>query len=150
MAACRQGLGGVKANLHLSPNTRSVFVGSIATPLQTQIRRGAVVRVTATGKISYGGVFNWRGTWGPDGNGGTAPRERSWPYPGGPDAALVGQWYQTGANVRIGSDSGCLLVPRQTRAWAPYALWLAANDDEIIDNGDRGYDIQVTAWLLQR
>ncbi|MGI5283559.1 hypothetical protein ACQEVF_09530 [Nonomuraea polychroma] len=150
MAACRQDAGGASTSLHLSPNRRSVYVGSPGGPLQTQIRRGAAVRVTATGKISYGGLFNWRGTWGPKGNGDTAPNSRSWPFPGGPDAALVGLWNHAGTNVRIGADSGCMLVPKQTIATAPYGLWLSANDDDISDNGDKGYDIRVRAWLIQR
>lgn len=148
LAACRQGVGGAFADLHLSPQDIAEYAGSPAGALQAQIRPGAVVKVTATGKISYGGVFNWRGTWGPDGNGQTAPNNSAWPFPGGPDAALVGSWNHTGQNIRVGSDSGCMVVPPQTIATAPHGLWLRANDDWLHDNGDRGYDIRVTAWLF--
>ncbi|MCA2219236.1 hypothetical protein [Jidongwangia harbinensis] len=149
MTACRLGVGGSTARLHLAPQSLGVYVGSPGAPLQTQIADGAVVRVTATGRISYGGIFNWRGTWGPDGNGQSAPFDSWWPYPGGPDAALVGQWNHTGARTRIGSNSGCLYVPRRTIASAPYGLWLKANDDyrHLGDNGDVGYAITVSAWL---
>lgn len=146
MAACRQGVGASTARLHLDPQNRSVVAGLPGTPLHTQIDEGAVIRVTAAGRISYGGVFNWRGTWGPDGNGRVAPGDWWWPYPSGPDAALVGQWNQTPQRQRIGSDSGCLFVPRHSLRNAPYGLWLKANDDEIHDNGDIGYDITVSAW----
>ena len=147
LTACRLGVTGATANLHLDPHSLGVYAGSPGGALETQVRPGAVVRVTATGRISYGGVFNWRGTWGPDGNGQRAPLNISWPYPGGPDAALVGMWNHTGQNTPIGSNSGCMVVPPQTISTAPYGLWLRANDDWLDDNGDIGYDIRVSAWL---
>lgn len=146
MTACRQGVGGSTVQVHLSPRSLGEPVGLPGTPLQTQIADGAVVRVTATGRISYGGVFNWRGTWGPAGNGRTAPPDWWWPYPSGPDAALVGTWNQTGGPQRIGADSGCVFVPRAVGP-RPYGLWLKANDDWTDDNGDNGYAITVKAWL---
>jgi hypothetical protein len=147
LAACRGGVQGATANLHLGPQSLGVYVGTPGGPLQAEVRPGAVVKVTATGRISYGGVFNWRGTWGPDGNGQLAPQNSSWPYPGGPDAALVGIWNHSAQATAIGSNSGCMLVPPQTVATAPYGLWLDANDDWLDDNGDVGYDIHVSAWL---
>ena len=146
LRACQQGWPAATHQLHLDPQSLGVHSGLPGDPLQLQIQPGGVVRVTATGRISYGGIFNWRGTWGPDGNGGLAGSDPLFPWPGGPDAALIGKWNQTMQNVRIGSDSGCLVVPSRTISQAPYGLWLKANDSWIHDNGDIGYDITVRAW----
>lgn len=91
-------------------------------------------------------MFNWRGTWGPDGNHQLAPNDAHFPFPGGPDAALVGRWNHTGQNLPIGSESACMVVPKPTIGNAT-GLWLFTNDDWLDDNGDRGYDVQVNAWL---
>ena len=148
LTACRQGVvQGARASLHLSPQSRGVYAGSPGGVLETQVRPGAVVKVIATGRMSYGGIFNWRGTWGPDGNGQSAPQNSSWPFPGGPDAALVGIWNHTGQGTPLGSNSGCLVVPPPTFSTTSYGLWLKANDDWPDDNGDIGYDVQVAAWL---
>jgi hypothetical protein len=144
MSACRQGVGGVTSSVHVGPRDLGQFAGLAGSPVEGQIGPGAVVRVRASGRISYGGVFNWRGTWGPAGNGNRAPG--GFPYPGGPDAALFGTWNQTLAKFPIGADSGCLWVPNATLNRAPYAIHLATNDDWRDDNGDVGYDATVTAW----
>ncbi|WP_163508370.1 hypothetical protein [Fodinicola acaciae] len=141
LSACNHNVGGVSAALHLEPTVGSVSVGGTGGPLEPQLRPGAVVHVRASGKVSYGGIFNWRGTWGPDGNGRTVdPRDHGFPYPGGPDAALVGTWSHLGENLKIGSDSRCVVVKDS-------ALRLVTNDNDFTDNGDVGYYLNVTAWL---
>ncbi len=134
------------AALHLAPQSLGLFVGVPNSPLGGNIWPGDVVRIVASGRISYGGAFNWRGTWGPDGNGQAAPNDWWWPYPGGPDAALVGMWNHTGSDFRVGSNSGCLVVPASTIGTAPWGMHLTSNDDWRDDNGDAGYGITVRLW----
>ncbi|GAA0248162.1 hypothetical protein [Cryptosporangium japonicum] len=130
----------------IAPTTNGRTIGLDGTPLAGKITPGDVVRITATGRVSYGGWFNWRGTWGPAGNGRRVdPRAAGdWPFRGGRDAALVGKWRGTGTALDVGVDSGCVTVP----PGAGQGLLLVPNDDQRWDNGDVGYTatIEVSHW----
>ena len=133
------------------PGTGAAFVGGgpfqdPGTPLRNQISPGDVVGVFATGRVSYGGFFGSAGTWGPDGNGRQAPFSGSYPFPGGPQYALVGTWNHTGGDVRLGSVNACLIVPPGgDGASVPWGLWLIPNDDNRGDNGG-AYFATVHVW----
>lgn len=135
------------------PGTGSAFVGggprqAVTTPLRDRIRPGDVVGVAATGRVSYGGIFGSAGTWGPNGNGRTAPA--NYPFPGGPQYALVGTWNHTLGDVRIGAVSACLVVSAGGDGVSiPWALWLLPNDDGPGDNGG-SYLANVHVWAADR
>jgi hypothetical protein len=139
------------------PGTGSTFVGGgpqqpADTPLVNQMRPGDVLRVTAGGSVSYGGIFNWYGTWGPDGNGQAAPASSAWPFPGpaGRQFALVGRFNQNSQNVALGTASACMFVPSGGDGVSiPWALWLWPNDDYRLDNGG-GYWATVLVWQAAR
>ncbi|SRR6266545_2640086 len=137
------------------PGTGAAFVGGgpnqdPSTPLRNQIRPGDVIRVFASGQVSYGGIFNWAGTWGPNGNGQLAPLDSSWPFPGGPQYALVGTFNQNGADVRLGSMSACLVVPFAGDGVSiPWGLWLQPNDCWSLDNSG-AYFATVRVWMSSR
>jgi hypothetical protein len=133
------------------PGNGLAFVGGgplqhSATPLRNQFGPGDVVGVFATGQVSYGGIFGSAGTWGPNGNGHVAPAGSSYPFPGGPQYALVGTWNHTGGDTPIGSVSSCLVVPSGGDGVSiPWALWLQPNDDGPGDNGG-SYTAVVHVW----
>lgn len=135
------------------PGNSVAFVGGgprqdINTPLRDRIRPGDVVGIAAGGQVSYGGFFGSAGTWGPNGNGRTAPS--NYPFPGGPQYALVGTWYHTLGDVRIGSVSACLIVPAGGDGVSiPWGLWLLPNDDGPGDNGG-SYVANVHVWAFDR
>jgi hypothetical protein len=106
----------------------------------------AHAQVTVPGLVSYGGFFGSAGTWGPNGNGKLAPISGYYPFPGGPQYALVGTWNHTGSDVRIGSVSACLVVPPGGDGVSiPWGLWLIPNDDNRSDNGG-AYVATVHVW----
>jgi hypothetical protein len=132
------------------PGKGTAFVGGgpfqSTAPLRGQIAPGDVVGVFATGQVSYGGLFGSAGTWGPNGNGSTAPLNSAYPFPGGPQYALIGTWNHTGGDVRIGSQSECMVVPTGgDGASVPWGLWLIPNDDGPLDNGG-SYTVTVHVW----
>jgi len=137
------------------PGTNVAFVGGgprqdPRTPLRNLIRPGDVVGIFATGQVSYGGFFGSAGTWGPDGNGGTAPLNSYYPFPGGPQYALAGKWNNTSSNVQIGSLSSGLGVPEGGDGVAvPWGLWLQPNDDRPLDNSG-SYTANVHVWAADR
>ena len=137
------------------PGTGFAFVGggprqSDATPLRDRIRPGDVVGVAAGGRVSYGGIFGSAGTWGPNGNGRIAPINSSYPFPGGPQYALVGTWNHTQGDVRIDAVSACLVVPAGGDGVSiPWALRLEPNDDGPGDNGG-SYLANVHVWAFDR
>jgi len=137
------------------PGRGAAFVGGgprqdPRTPLRNLIRPGDVVGIFATGRVSYGGFFGSAGTWGPNGNGRTAPLNSYYPFPGGPQYALVGQWNNTSSNVRIGSLSACMVVPAGGDGVSvPWGLSLSPNDDGPLDNSG-SYTANVHVWSAAR
>jgi hypothetical protein len=133
------------------PGNGGVFVGGglrqdPRTPLWDQIRPGDVVAVFAGGRVSYGGFFGSAGTWGPDGNGRMAPSSTAYPFPNGPQYALVGSWNHALRRERIGSVSPCIVVPDGGDGFSvPWGLWLLPNDDDRSDNGG-SYSAVVHLW----
>lgn len=133
------------------PGTGSAFVGGgprqdPGTPLRNLITPGDVIGVAAGGQVSYGGFLGSAGTWGPNGNGGTAPLGSAYPFPGGPQYALVGTWNHSLGDVRLGSVSACLVVPPGGDGVSvPWGLWLLPNDDGPGDNGG-SYAANVHVW----
>lgn len=127
------------------PGNGVAFVGGgpdqdAGTPLRDEIRPGDVIGVASRGSVSYGGFFGSAGTWGPDGNNNWAPGG-SYPFPEGPQYALVGLWNQvvpgnSNREVILGSVSACLVVPpADDGVPVPPGLWLLPNDDDRSDNG---------------
>jgi hypothetical protein len=140
------------------PGTGSTFVGggprqSINTPLRNMIRPGDVVGIAASGQVGYGGFFGSAGTWGPNGNGRTAPLNSNYPFPSGPQYALVGTWNHTAVSnsrVRIGSVSACMVVPPGGDGVSlPWGLWLWPNDDNRGNNAG-SYRANVHVWAADR
>ncbi len=133
------------------PGNGSTFVGGGSrqdpgAPLRGLITPGDVVAVAATHRVSYGGFLGSSGTWDPNGNGRMAPSNSAYPFPGGPQYALVGTWNHTLTDVRLGAVSACLVVPAGGDGFfVPWGLRLLPNDDGPGDNGG-SYLANVHVW----
>jgi hypothetical protein len=115
-----------------------------ATWLQTVplsgLEPGDVIRVTAKGTISTGGLS---GSHGPDGNL-HDPAPRGWPAPGLDKYSLYGVWGHNGYTFRAGSDSGCVDYTTQYGT-GPDIIDLGVNDENLADNTGT-FNVNVRVW----